>query len=206
MSAPVNKHLAVPGIPGQLSLMSLAGMGPQHAMQTAERLYTQGYISYPRTETTHYPENFDLKGLLRQQANHPYWADTVSRAGPLLPRPWNQLRHWPNLGLAVAPCRWERNQAQTHAVLSSLPQVKQLLSEGINRPRKGHDAGDHPPITPMRSATEAELGIRCFPYHSHTFTHLHTHAHTYMYIMLPCREGREATAMWHLCVVSPLAI
>lgn len=154
MSAPVNKHLAVPGIPGQLSLMSLAGMGPQHAMQTAERLYTQGYISYPRTET-------------------------VSRAGPLLPRPWKQLRHWPNLGLAVAPCRWERNQAQTHAVLSSLPQVKQLLSEGINRPRKGHDAGDHPPITPMRSATEAELGIRCFPYHSHTFTHFHTHAHTH---------------------------
>ena len=24
--------------------------------------------------------------------------------------------------------------------------------------RKGADAGDHPPITPMRSATEAELG------------------------------------------------
>ncbi|XP_027703283.1 DNA topoisomerase 3-beta-1 [Vombatus ursinus] len=91
---------------------SSLGMGPQHAMQIAERLYTQGYISYPRTETTHYPENFDLKGSLKQQANHPYWAQTV----------------------------------------------KHLLADGINRPRKGHDAGDHPPITPMRSATEAELG------------------------------------------------
>lgn len=40
-----------------------------------------------------------------------------------------------------------------------LHQVKALLSEGINRPRKGHDAGDHPPITPMKAATEAELGI-----------------------------------------------
>ncbi|XP_074897693.1 DNA topoisomerase 3-beta-1 isoform X2 [Buteo buteo] len=97
------------------------GMGPQHAMQIAERLYTQGYISYPRTETTHYPENFDLKGCLRQQANNPYWAETV----------------------------------------------KALLSEGINRPRKGHDAGDHPPITPMRAATEAELGFtEIMPWHS----------------------------------------
>uniref|UniRef100_A0A8C3S8X9 DNA topoisomerase n=1 Tax=Chelydra serpentina TaxID=8475 RepID=A0A8C3S8X9_CHESE len=89
------------------------GMGPQHTMQIAERLYTQGYISYPRTETTHYPENFDLKESLRQQTNNPYWAETV----------------------------------------------KALLSEGVNRPRKGHDAGDHPPITPMRAATEAELGF-----------------------------------------------
>ncbi|XP_030647243.1 DNA topoisomerase 3-beta-1 [Chanos chanos] len=91
---------------------SALGMGPQHTMQVAERLYTQGYISYPRTETTHYPENFDLKGTLRQQANSSPWGHTV----------------------------------------------KALLAEGINRPRKGVDAGDHPPITPMRAASESELG------------------------------------------------
>lgn len=39
-----------------------------------------------------------------------------------------------------------------------LNQVKALLSTGLNRPRKGTDAGDHPPITPMRAASEAELG------------------------------------------------
>uniref|UniRef100_A0A8C4WGZ8 DNA topoisomerase n=1 Tax=Gopherus evgoodei TaxID=1825980 RepID=A0A8C4WGZ8_9SAUR len=83
------------------------GMGPQHAMQIAERLYTQGYI-----------KNFDLKESLRQQTNNPYWAETV----------------------------------------------KALLSEGVNRPRKGHDAGDHPPITPMRAATESGDGWRLYEY------------------------------------------
>ncbi|XP_053727381.1 DNA topoisomerase 3-beta-1 isoform X2 [Synchiropus splendidus] len=91
---------------------SALGIGPQHAMQIAERLYTQGYISYPRTETTHYPENFDLKGTLKQQSSHPVWGE----------------------------------------------EVKMLLSAGMNHPRKGSDAGDHPPITPMRAASEAELG------------------------------------------------
>lgn len=87
-------------------------MGPQQCMQTAERLYTQGYISYPRTETTHYPDNFDLKGTLRQQQSNPVWGSFV----------------------------------------------RDLLEVGINKPRKGHDAGDHPPITPMKPASEAELG------------------------------------------------
>lgn len=42
------------------------GIGPHNAMQIAEKLYTQGYISYPRTETTNYPANFDLRGVLKQ--------------------------------------------------------------------------------------------------------------------------------------------
>nr|CAD7456232.1 unnamed protein product [Timema tahoe] len=87
------------------------GLGPHHAMQIAERLYTQGYISYPRTETTHYPENFDLIGVLRQQQHSPDWGT----------------------------------------------EVKEILAEGLNKPRKGHDVGDHPPITPMKLATKGEL-------------------------------------------------
>ncbi|XP_054629271.1 DNA topoisomerase 3-beta-1 isoform X3 [Dunckerocampus dactyliophorus] len=91
---------------------SALGLGPQYTMQIAERLYTQGFISYPRTETSHYPENFDLKGTLKQQTNCPLWAE----------------------------------------------EVKNILSNGINHPRKGVDAGDHPPITPTRAASEEELG------------------------------------------------
>lgn len=37
------------------------GLGPHTTMQIAERLYTQGYISYPRTETNEYPANFNIK-------------------------------------------------------------------------------------------------------------------------------------------------
>ncbi|OZJ02901.1 hypothetical protein BZG36_04922 [Bifiguratus adelaidae] len=51
------------------------GIAPQDCMNTAERLYTQGYISYPRTETSQYPKNFDLHGVLKEQAKHPLWGD-----------------------------------------------------------------------------------------------------------------------------------
>ncbi|CAO0801488.1 unnamed protein product [Mucor circinelloides] len=49
------------------------GISPSECMSIAERLYTQGYISYPRTETSKYPENFDLNGVLREQSDHPEW-------------------------------------------------------------------------------------------------------------------------------------
>eukprot|EP00921_Rhytidocystis_pertsovi_P010947 GHVQ01017627.1.p1 GENE.GHVQ01017627.1~~GHVQ01017627.1.p1 ORF type:complete len:865 (-),score=112.32 GHVQ01017627.1:231-2825(-) len=34
----------------------------------------------------------------------------------------------------------------------------QLLQVGLNKTREGTDAGDHPPITPVRSATESDVG------------------------------------------------
>lgn len=36
-------------------------IGPHQTMQIAERLYTQGYISYPRTETSKCIKQFFLK-------------------------------------------------------------------------------------------------------------------------------------------------
>lgn len=36
--------------------------------------------------------------------------------------------------------------------------VQKLLDEGFHWPRSGTDAGDHPPITPMRLANEDMLG------------------------------------------------
>lgn len=55
------------------------GISPIHAMHVAEKLYTQGYISYPRTETTQYPANFDFRSVLNQQVRSNSWGDHVQR-------------------------------------------------------------------------------------------------------------------------------
>ncbi|XP_026400715.1 DNA topoisomerase 3-beta-like [Papaver somniferum] len=91
---------------------SALGYGPQMTMQLAERLYTQGFISYPRTESTAYPASFDFKSTLGAQLHNPTWGGYV----------------------------------------------RALLDSGFHKPKSGTDAGDHPPITPMRAATEDMLG------------------------------------------------
>jgi DNA topoisomerase IA len=53
------------------------GMGPHQAMKIAERLYLQGYTSYPRTESSKYPESFDLKASVQEQSGSPIWGEYV---------------------------------------------------------------------------------------------------------------------------------
>ncbi|MFP4628003.1 MAG: DNA topoisomerase I [Halobacteriales archaeon] len=47
------------------------GFGAQDAMSVAEDLYTAGYITYPRTDNTVYPDDLEPRELLRQLAGHP---------------------------------------------------------------------------------------------------------------------------------------
>lgn len=42
-------------------------------MEIAEKLYNQGFISYPRTETDQFEPEFDLNSLVSKQLNNPKW-------------------------------------------------------------------------------------------------------------------------------------
>lgn len=53
------------------------GIGPHQAMNTAERLYLSGYLSYPRTESTAYPKSFDIRDALSQQSQDSRWGKYV---------------------------------------------------------------------------------------------------------------------------------
>eukprot|EP00438_Fugacium_kawagutii_P026500 Skav202811 [mRNA] locus=scaffold326:1037841:1064355:+ [translate_table: standard] len=125
----------------QLLKAASTGLAPHPAvaharcMKVAEHLYTSGYISYPRTETTRnlnavmvdsYSDTFDLHSALREQADHP-------ATRPPSPVP---------VALAKA---WGKT-------------VSHLLRQGqIRNPKTGRDVGDHPPITPMKAAPRDEF-------------------------------------------------
>ena len=49
----------------------------KQAMTIAEKLYTQGLISYPRTETNLFPASMDLVPLIQEQTQDGGWGDTA---------------------------------------------------------------------------------------------------------------------------------
>eukprot|EP00667_Euglena_gracilis_P012220 EG_transcript_12542 len=65
------------------------GLGPADALHCAEQLYLKGFLSYPRTETSRYPEAFDLRGTVECLAAAPEWrtaARTLLQTGLSSPR------------------------------------------------------------------------------------------------------------------------
>ncbi|CAJ0915088.1 unnamed protein product [Ranitomeya imitator] len=54
-------------------------IGAKETMKIAEKLYTQGYISYPRTETNIFPKDLNLTTLVEQQTQDPQWGGFAQR-------------------------------------------------------------------------------------------------------------------------------
>ncbi|MCQ4332209.1 DNA topoisomerase I [Natronomonas sp. F2-12] len=53
-----------------ISAASSVGLSAQKAMSVAEELYTAGYITYPRTDNTVYPDDLDPEALLSEFTGH----------------------------------------------------------------------------------------------------------------------------------------
>ena len=68
-----NKTLPRPLALNTVNMLKLAstelGLSPNNTMRYAQNLYMEGYISYPRTETTKYTESFDFKYNLKKFEN-----------------------------------------------------------------------------------------------------------------------------------------
>ncbi len=56
-------------------------------MTIAEKLYTQGYISYPRTETNKFSSDMDLEKIVELQAPHPDWGEFANKVLEWRPDP-----------------------------------------------------------------------------------------------------------------------
>ena len=54
-------------------------LSAKETMQIAEKLYTQGLISYPRTETNIFPKELNLQLYVEQQSQSAVWGDFAQR-------------------------------------------------------------------------------------------------------------------------------
>lgn len=72
---------------GFISAANAIGLSPANAMRIAESLYTNGYISYPRTDNTVYPETLDLRAQIEIFKEGPFkeYANALLEKTELVP-------------------------------------------------------------------------------------------------------------------------
>ncbi len=72
---------------GFISAANSIGLSPANAMRLAESLYTNGYISYPRTDNTVYPDTLDLRAQIEIFKEGPFqeYANALLEKAELVP-------------------------------------------------------------------------------------------------------------------------
>ncbi len=109
------------------------GLGPQSTMHVAERLYLGGFLTYPRTESTRYPPNFDVDGVVAALASYPLSIEVQQHASSLIQGALVRAR----------PGKDEVSILQTKTIYI-LNFISFLNTKKIQ--------GDHPPITPTNKS------------------------------------------------------
>jgi DNA topoisomerase-3 len=100
--------------------------------------------------------------ILSNQSSHGLccWEDDWKQTGCLLVSYWTLLCSYPRTESTAYSASFDVQGAlslhRKHPIWGDY--VASLMAAGPHTPKSGVDAGDHPPITPMLSATEAELG------------------------------------------------
>lgn len=135
------------------------GMSPHGAMVIAERLYTSGFISYPRTESSQYPPSFDVQTLLREHSSHPDWGAAAREILAANPNVRPPREHLSTLSLPVSGSLFLSVAISVSLAPVSCACMAVSLSSAASArlAGTGKDAGDHPPITPMRACSRAQL-------------------------------------------------
>ena len=113
----------------------------------AERLYLDGYLTYPRTETNTYPKNFDLQA--RGQA-HKLSCATLCTGG------CSRTSWASHLGCILSRSPFKRTRQSAGRQIFALGKIAKRRVRIHSA--EGVDMGDHPPITPVRAASESQLG------------------------------------------------
>ncbi|KAJ4466376.1 DNA topoisomerase [Lentinula lateritia] len=57
----------------------LLKLAPKKVLDIAEKLYQNGFLSYPRTETDQYDSQFDFQSLIQKQTADPAWGNFAER-------------------------------------------------------------------------------------------------------------------------------
>ncbi len=64
---------------GFLSASTVLGFSASQAMELAEQLYQQGFISYPRTDNSTYPKTINLKNILKSLSISPDFGENAKK-------------------------------------------------------------------------------------------------------------------------------
>ena len=104
-----------------LRAASSIGVSPGEAMNLAEQLYMQGFISYPRTDNTAYPASIDLKEILNALLNTEFskLAEKILSKGKLEPSRGKETKDHPPIHpeLPAAKSRLSERQWKVYELI-----------------------------------------------------------------------------------------